>query len=234
MPISPSFKMGRRETDDSCIYGIIVSIKRVNLQTHSHNNSDKVFITVLADGKFHQTVQEGTEGSVVRKYEDKEGVEKEKIELVHDSVSGLLTNIAFENGDFGTSLHVTLDDDGIIAMSTASSFGEDFMKKLPNIDLKKEIKLAPYAFEAEDGKNRKGITVYQDNVKIESFYFDKDKKKGINGIPEADGDTTKFKSDDWKLHFLVVRKFLVAETTKLALANFFEPTNENEAETDGI
>lgn len=203
------------------------------MKTESHNNSDKLFITVLADGKFHQTVAEGTEGAVVRTYEDKEGVEKQKTELIHDSVSGIITGIAFEDGEYGTSLHITLDNEGIISMGTASSFGEDFMKKLPNIDLKKEVKLAPYAFEAE-GKNRKGVTVYQDNEKIESYYFDKEAKKAINGMPEPEGDTSKFKSDDWKLHFLVVRKFLVAETSKIALANFFEPTNEVEGQTDEV
>lgn len=203
------------------------------MKTESHAGGDKLFITILSDGKFHQTVPEGTGGAVVRKYEDKEGVEKEKIELVHDSVTGVITGISFEDGEYGTSLQVTLDNEGIISMSTASSFGEDFMKKLPNIDLKKEVKIAPYAFEA-DGKSRKGVTVYQDGEKVESYYFDKDTKKTINGMPELEGDTSKFKSDDWKLHFLVVRKFLVAETGKIAAANFFEPTNEAEAQTNEI
>lgn len=203
------------------------------MKTESHNSSDKTFITILSDGKFHQTVAEGTPGSVVRKYEDKDGVEKEKVELVHDSVTGVITNIAFEDGEYGTSIQVTLDNEGIISMGTASNFGEDFMKKLPNIDLKKEVKIAPYAFEVE-GKSRKGVTVYQDGEKIESFYFDKDTKKAINGMPEPDGDTSKFKSDDWKLYFLVVRKFLVSEVNKLILENFFEPTSEVEAETNEV
>jgi hypothetical protein len=200
------------------------------MQTQSHNNDSRKFLTILADGKLHETVEDGTPNSVVRTYEDKDGNEKTKVELVHDSVVGKITGLKFEDGDFGKSLHVELDNEGIVSLGTKSNFGEDFMKKLPNIDLSKEVKLAPYSFEAE-GKNRKGITVYQDDAKVESFYWDSEKKKPINNIPQPEGDTSKFDSDDWKMHFMVVNKFLVGEVSKLALEKFFEPTSEVEAET---
>lgn len=200
------------------------------MKTESHNSSDKKFITILADGKFHQTVPEGTEGAIVRKYEDKEGLEKEKIELVHDSVEGKITGITFEEGDFGKSLHITLDNEGIISAGTTSNFGEDLMKKLPAIDFTKEVKLAPYAFEDEKGKSRKGVTVYQDGEKIDSFYKGED-NKAINGMPEPEGDTSKFDSDDWKMYFMTVRKFLIKETSALSLKHFFEPTSEEDSQT---
>lgn len=200
------------------------------MKTESHNSNDKTFITILADGKLHQTVPEGTEGAVVRKYEDKEGVEKEKIELVHDSVSGKITKISFESGDYGKNLQIELDGDGIISLGTKTNFGEDLMKKIPAIDLTKEVKLAPYSFNDDKGKNRKGVTVYQDGVKIDSFYKSED-NKAINGMPEPEGDTKSFDSDDWSDYFSTVRKFLIKNVEAIILEKFFEPTSEVEATT---
>jgi hypothetical protein len=201
------------------------------MQTQSHNNDTRKYITILADGKFHQTVEDGTPGSVVREYEDKERNMKQKIELVHDSVTGKITKVSFEDGEYGKSLQIELDNEGIISAGTTSNFGVDLMKKLPAIDLSKEVKLAPYSFNDDKDKNRKGVTVYQDGEKVESFYWDSENKKSINGLPEPEGDTKGFDADDWKMHFMVVRKFLVKEIDALALKHFFEPTSEVEAQT---
>lgn len=177
---------------------------------------DRKFIVVLADGKFHQTVPEGTEGAVIRTYEDNDGAEQSKLELVFDEVKGVITSISFEDSQFGKNLQIEIDNEGVISMGTASSFGEDLMKKLPNLDLDKEVRLVPYAFTPKgESKTKKGVTVYQDEKKIESFYWDKETSKNINGIPEVEGDTKTFDSDDWKMHFMVVRKFLIKEIEKL-------------------
>ena len=89
------------------------------------------------------------------------------------------------------------------------------MKKLPAINLSQPVKLIPYSFEDEKGKSKKGVTVYQGENKIDSYYWDKMEKKSINGMPEPEGDTSKFDSDDWKMHFMVVRKFLIKEVENL-------------------
>lgn len=184
------------------------------MNTGVNEGVGKKFLTILADGKFHQTVPEGTEGSVVRTYEDREGVEKSKTEIVTDFVSGKITKMSFETGDFGTNLNIELDGDGVVSAGTSSSFGEDIMKKIPKIDLSKEVKIVPYSFE-DNGKNLKGVTIYQDGEKVYSHYFDPETKKSINGIPEPEGDTKKFSSDDWKVYFITVRKFLIKEVEKV-------------------
>lgn len=195
------------------------------MQTEKREDVKK-FLIVLADGKFHQTVPEGTEGAIVRTYEDKDGVEKTKTEIVWDEVTGKITKMSFEDGDFGKNLQLEIDEDGVISLGTASSFGEDLMKKIPAIDMSKEVKLVPYSFQDEKGKSRKGISVYQDFegktdkntwTKIDSFYYDKEAKKDINGIPTPEGDTKSFDSDDWKMHFMVVRKFLIKEIENLIM-----------------
>lgn len=174
------------------------------------------YITVLADGKFHQTVPEGTPGAVTRTYEDKNDVEQTKVELVFDEASGFISKLSFKDGDYGKSLEVEIDGDGVVSLGADSSFGEDFMKKLPSVNLSEPVKLAPYSFTADNGKLRKGMSIYQGDVKVENFYYDADNKKSVNGIPEVEGDTKGFDADDWKMHFLKVRKFLVAETLKIA------------------
>ncbi len=189
------------------------------MQTKNITGGDKKYLTVLADGKFHQTVPEGTEGAIVRTYKDKNDVDQSKIELVFTEVSGVITKVSFDDGDFGKSLQIELDGDGIISLGTASNFGEDVMKKLPNVDLKQEVKFVPYAFTDEKGKTRRGVTVYQNDAKIESAYWDTEKKEVSNGMPEV-GDTKGFDSEDWKMHFMVVRKFLIKQIEDKIVSQF--------------
>lgn len=187
------------------------------MQLENHEGGKK-YVSVLADGKFHKNVPEGTEGAVVRTYEDKDKNEHTKTELVFDSVSGVITKISFEDGKLGKNLLIEIDGDGVIQLSTTSNFGENLMKKIPNIDFSEAVKLVPFSFE-DGGKTRKGMTVYQNETKVESHYYDSEKKENINGIPEVDGDTSKFDSDDWKMHFMKVRKFLVGEVEKVISNN---------------
>ena len=181
------------------------------MELRNNERNGKKFVTVLADGKFHQTVPEGTEGAVSREYEDKEGVKKTIFELVRDEVSGVITSHSFDaSGSYGTVFKIEIDNDGEVSLNTKSNFGEDFMKKFPNIDLTKPVRLVPYAFK-DKGKSLKGMTVYQDDVKIESAYWDKETKKSKGGVPEPVGDTSNFDSDDWASYFTTVRKFLIKQ-----------------------
>ena len=187
------------------------------METKQRDN--RRFITILSDGKFHETVLEGTDGAIKREYEDKNDVKQIKWELVFDEVSGRITKISFKDGDYGKFLNLEIDNDGVISMGTTDSFGEDMMKKLPSINFSTSVKLIPYSFEV-DGRNKKGITVYQDDIKIDNFYWDKEKSKPTNGIPEPEGDTKDFTKDDWKIHFIKVRKFLISEVEKLTFLPF--------------
>jgi len=54
-------------------------------------------------------------------------------------------------------------------------YSGNFLERSPNLDVNKTVNMVPYNFEdKENGKRRRGITLYQDNVKIESA-FGKDK-----------------------------------------------------------
>lgn len=178
----------------------------------------KNILTVLSDGSIRLSVTEGTEGAITREIKDKQTgeVTQVKHELVFEELSGKVTDITFFDGDFGKLLQLTINDlvDGedqefILSVATSSSFGEDIMKKLPAMNLAKEATFRPYSFIGDNGKSLKGVSILQDGEKVENHFYDKEKKKALNGVPAPEGDTKKFDSDDWKIYFTKVRKFLI-------------------------
>lgn len=185
---------------------------------------DRIFASVLADGRIHVTVPEGTEGAKVRKYETSDGKTGEKTELIYKDLIGLITKIEFRDGEFGTQLQVTVSDGEekpvVLSLSTSSNYGEDMMKKLINVDLEKSVKIAPYSFKDDKGKVRKGITISQHDgdemVKLGNYFYDPKKEKNINGYPEPKfpkGKKTLTK-DQWKIYFATAREFLVEQITE--------------------
>lgn len=180
-------------------------------------------------GKFHKSVDEGTEGAIKRDYETSTGEKGSKWELQAESIEGYIATISAREGDFGMQVYVGFKtEDGetpvVIAMSAASSFAEDFMKKLPNINLDKEVKFAPYSFTDDKGKKRKGMTIYQDKIKIESYYSEKDadgKWKPTNGMPEVKKKKNgkEMTTEEWKIYFAECRVFLLEELEKHSLWN---------------
>ncbi len=193
------------------------------------------YISIKADGKFHETVPEGTEGAVYREYEDSKGNKGGKWELIYSKVEALITNVKFETGEYGENLILELTDgDEVVLLSegTATGFGEDLLKKLPSIDFMHRVLLAPYSFENEKGKTIKGVTVSDKNDKIVSFFWDADKKVNLHGFPVAEGDTSMYSTDDWKVHFIMVRKFLVNYAKENIVPKF--PIEITEDQVDAV
>lgn len=189
-------------------------------KTKDEGGREGTFASILADGKIHITVPEGTEGSVIRKYKTSDDQEGEKTEMVYKDLSGLITQVKFEEGKFGNQILITIDEGEevptILALGTESNFGEDVMKKLPALNLKKEVKFAPYSFEA-NGKKQRGVTVTQADKKIENFFYDKEAKKNLHGFPE----TPKPKSGkaitkaQWRKYFSECSEWLVEYLTPM-------------------
>lgn len=187
----------------------------------SNNEKPKgKFINILADGKMRLSVPEGTEGAEKREYETSDGKSGVKHELVFTELTGLITDIKFWEGDYGKLIQVTVVDGEeepvILSISASQNFGEDLMKKLPNVDLKKEVKLVPFSFEDDKKKKHRGITIYQSDIKVENFYRDEDAKKNINGYPNPKA----FKKDEkisktyWRKFFSEANEFLIEDTCK--------------------
>ena len=184
----------------------------------------KKFISVLSsDGTLRMVVPEGTENGAWRDYELKDGAKGRKFELTFTKLEGIIENLDIYEGDWGKNILLDVkngEEKCTLSLGTASPFGESFMKLFPNIDVAKVVSIEPYSFENDQKKVIKGLSIKQEGEKIKNFYFDSEAKKSINGIPEPEGDITKYDSESWKIHFLKVRKFLVGETEKLKLQKF--------------
>ena len=189
----------------------------------------KSYIGILADGKFHEEVPVGTEDAVLREFETSDGKTGSKWELIYTKIQAKITGIEFQDGEYGVNIQVSLNGeerDVVVSVGAGSSFGEDLMKKLPNVDLSKTVEISPYSFVDDNGKSRKGITLYQDGEKILSFFNEKKEVDGkekwvsVNGYPTPEGETESYKSDDWKLFYLQARKFLVNYTKSKIIPKF--------------
>jgi len=198
-------------------------------------NSTPIMSILGSDGTLRLSVPEGTEGAKKRDYETSDGKQGSKWELIFKSLTGKITNLQMYEGDYGTNLMVTLSYEGgsdTISINTNTPFGEDFMKKLPNINLDEFVTLAPYSFVDEKGKTRKGITVTQGDTKLKDFFTDaEDYKKKLHGYPMPKGDTDKYTNDKWKLYFAEARIFLSDYTTEKFIPAFahMNPTVSGES-----
>lgn len=199
------------------------------------------YISIKADGKFHEVVSKDRDGAVLREYELKDGTKGEKWELLYQSVDGVhITNIKFEDSDFGENILLTLSDgenEVIWAENTGTNFGSDLMKKLPNVNFAEKMKIKPYAFKTEDtGKDKRGVNIFQDEEKITSFFYDGE--KNINGFPEPQKARDDMKTPDWKVYFLNVQIFLTDYTKEHIIPKFEgvlpERSNDIEYPTDEI
>ena len=182
----------------------------------------KKFISVLGStGDFRMSVPEGTEGAVRREYESSDGKTGVKFEHVFKSVGGKIVGAEFFEGDYGKNLILTFDfEDGTeniaVSLGTNSPYGEDVMKKLPNIDMNEHVVFSPYAFEDEKGKTRKGISITQGDEKIKNAFYDGE--KNLLDYPEVEGEN--LDKDDWKIYFTQCRKFLVGYVEDNILPQF--------------
>lgn len=92
--------------------------------------------------------------------------------VVYD-VEGLLTNMSIDETDWGDMVQLEFTDvDEKFVISLGDSFGrisKDFIRRVGNLDLSKEINFGIWELETEDGKKRSGVKMYQDDEKIEYF-----------------------------------------------------------------
>lgn len=200
------------------------------------DKTNERFITILSDGKFHEKVDEGTEGAILREYETSSGEKGEKWELIYKKVEGIITNVDFHEGDFGENILITfkLEDDTEItlAQGVTSNFGEDILKKIPALNFSEKVGMQPYVFTKDNGKEARGVTVWQTSDKVLSYFRDFEKNEDKNGIPQPEGDTEKYDKDDWRIHFIKVRKFLVSYAKEHIVPKFAKEEGAIERPSD--
>lgn len=209
---------------------------------------NKVYAIITADGALRIPSNEQNPLAEKRVVEKSDKSVVTKWELVKKGYKGTIESITFNEMDFGKMINVAFKlepgerDQVVLSMNTASNYAFDFMKKLPNVDLTKEVSISPFSFIGDNGKSVKGITIWQgeDSNKVKVANYFSDGKTSINGMPEPDNGGKGFDKDDWKMYFTAVKKFLVKNTednivpklNELATASF---VNDHQVtEDDGI
>lgn len=176
-------------------------------------SGNTLFLSIKA-GNLVQSAEEGQEKAVARSWKDKDGNEGVSYEILHKDLTGFITGISTKQGKYGEDLEIFLEKDGSKAKLTIkvdSRYFADFAKKVPNLDLTKEVTMNAFDFKPEGrDKNITGVSLKQGGESIKNAYWDG--KKNVKGYPVMEEDAPD--SDDWKLHFLKERKYL---KKKLAL-----------------
>lgn len=184
--------------------------------------TNKQYVSII-NGTIRERSYEGAEGSVKRDIELKDGTKTFKWEIIYKDIEGIIEDINIKKGgEYGDNIEITID--GVtLSIGVKTNYGTDLMKKLPEIDLTQSVKLVPYSFTDDNGKLRKGITVWQNNKKIPSYFhiMDGKKMKSIHGFPvpglTANGE--KYTKNEWIAFYLRVEDFLIAYTENNIISN---------------
>lgn len=179
----------------------------------AYNNEKKNYYNVNGFN-FTQRAQVGQSGATMRTITKKSGETREVWEFLFTELSGNITSIETKDTDFGKQYEITLEDLGevmCLQVNADSGYADSLISRLPNIDVSQSVTLTAYSF-TPDGQKRKkeGINVVQNGVKLQSA-FTKEKPNGmptVEKLQAADIMSNPPQSDDWKVFFVQVRKFL--------------------------
>lgn len=117
-----------------------------------------------------------------------------------NDVSGMLTNIKSTVNDFGEFVELEFTDvDETFNVSLGDVYSricKDFIRRMGNIDLTKELVFGVWnisAEEADNGKAKSGVKMYQDDTKLEYYISYEEMPAPIN---KKVGRQTKWNFDD--------------------------------------
>lgn len=200
------------------------------------------FLKIVNHGKstvFAKKVKEDDFNVVKREYEFKDE-KRVAFENHFSDITGKIESVYFNNGEYGEELVIKVKDDnetfqinlGVPRLCKSSMFAYDFLKKLPNVNLTKDVTLKPYDFVTKDtGKTRTGISLSQDGVKLTDAYYDFKNKKNLkkNTPPFLKAGSS---SDDKTLHNIETKKFYKNELSKLKFEKDAPDTKQEEKKTN--
>ena len=188
-----------------------------------------LYLSVVG-GNMVEASEEGVEGAVKREYETSDGTKGTKWEILHKNLTGHLTTITFDDSKYGERAILKFqngEDKAQLSFPTDSKYFADFAKKAPNLDLSKEISINVYDFEPEEGKRLTGVSLKQDGDKVDNYYWDG--KKTLHGMPEVSKEERKeYDSDDWKMFFLKVKKFLKKKVQAMKIPEYTPETKNTD------
>lgn len=194
-----------------------------------HTGSNNTYLYIIG-GNICQKVEETTPGARRREFENPTTKAKGvKFEIVYRSWEGIIRTLSFRDTDFGHQLNVEFDD-AVLTIDTSSRYFSDFAKKLPSINIEEPIEIVPYDWEPEPGKRSIGMNLVQHGKKMKNYYWDELENKPCHGIPAPIGNTKTYKSDDWKVFYISVKKFFISEIEKLGMSKENKKEQEQQEE----
>jgi hypothetical protein len=171
-------------------------------------SEQKTYLTI-AYGKLREKCKEGEPNAVWREFESKGSWAKE-----YQWIEGQISKIYYkESKDYGNSYEVTIDDGEKkwnVSFKENSHYCQDFLVKLPNIDLSKFVRINPYELkDSETGKDKRGTSVQQNGEKLKNFFSQKEGEVWVyrNGFPEP--KKAKLSDKEWKIYLIEIQCFLM-------------------------
>lgn len=203
--------------------------------TQTVGESNVLYLSI-AQGNLVQKSDKDNPEARKRTWTDDDGNEKHKWEIWHRNLTGRITDLKIKDGKFGKELLITIqsgEDKAVVQVSVNSDYFTDFAQRLPSVDLTKDVVINPYDIENEgDKRNSRGISIKQNGESVKNYYFDYENKKSINGIPSvSEEEREDMESDDWKVHFIKVNKFLRNQVEKIEIPNYTPPKSEEPVAT---
>lgn len=197
------------------------------------DDANTLYLSIVG-GNMVQKVEEGTPGAKRREYEASDGSKGVKFEIHHKNLTGKITGLEFRDGNYGEQFILTLwswDEQVKLHLNTDGRYFAPFAKKLPNVDLEKEITINSFDFTTTDGTRLIWMDVRQNWLKLNDYYWDKENKKAINWmIPIDEEKKEKMKKKYWPSYFLEASVFLKEEVEKIRLPiSDSQPLNIDEA-----
>ena len=187
----------------------------------------------ISDGKIvrrHETEVKGKTVSRVNKLG--KTVHEEKFDDIEGIIAGLRLKPDTSGQSYGDQYTLIIKDGNDtynINMQQDSRHATSFLKCLPNVDLKKPIRLMPWSMQDKNNatKNITGITMWQEGQKIAPAYT----KESPNGLPEMKKVKLKGK-DTWDSYEM--NEFLKVMALKLFEGNVKEnsPTVASGTDSD--
>jgi hypothetical protein len=143
-----------------------------------NSQSESVIFLQISNGKIVRQVKTKTDNSVSRV--NKLG--REVHELFYDSITGVLSDIATRESEYGKSWVVSIKSEGKLyklEFNYSSGYATTFLKALPNVSFGDIVTLSPKLI--IDGDKKKSVLFISQDGKGLKHFFTKDNP---NGLPE--------------------------------------------------
>lgn len=172
------------------------------------SNSERTTFLNIIEGKITKKTNQENPQAVAR-------VNKKNVtvyEQQYDKLEAKIVSMKIEKDDYGKKLVIELEeaaDRYTLTLPVESKFFDHFCAKIGNVDRTQLVTIAPYSFVPKgEAQKKSGLNFYQNGVKVEYYFTEKDAKG--KPMPAA-----KLDEDEWKIFKMQERKFYCEYITKL-------------------